>query len=88
LQNITVVLVVKAVFVVLTLLGTASLWMAIAADMGASLVVKANGLWLLGGTSPRSSEPARGAVAPPAKVHLDACCAGEGDSCGPTRIDT
>jgi Cd2+/Zn2+-exporting ATPase len=34
-------------FVVLTLVGTASLWSAIAADMGASLVVILNGLRLL-----------------------------------------
>jgi Cd2+/Zn2+-exporting ATPase len=38
---------VKAVFVVLTLSGHASLWAAIAADMGASLLVIANGLRLL-----------------------------------------
>lgn len=47
-QNITCSLAVKAVFVVLTLSGFASLWAAIAADMGASLVVIANGLRLLG----------------------------------------
>ena len=36
-----------AVFVVLALLGVATLWMAIAADMGASLLVIFNGLRLL-----------------------------------------
>jgi Cd2+/Zn2+-exporting ATPase len=46
-QNITCSLVVKAIFVVLTMVGFASLWAAIAADMGASLVVIANGLRLL-----------------------------------------
>lgn len=46
-QNIIFALGVKAIFVVLTLLGHASLWAAIAADMGASLVVIANGLRLL-----------------------------------------
>jgi Zn2+/Cd2+-exporting ATPase len=46
-QNITVALGVKAVFFVLTMLGTASLWIAVLADMGASLVVIANGLRLL-----------------------------------------
>jgi Cd2+/Zn2+-exporting ATPase len=45
-QNIAAALVVKAVFVVLTLLGSASLWSAIAADMGASLLVIFNGLRL------------------------------------------
>jgi cation transport ATPase len=38
-QNIAFALTVKGVFVVLTFLGSASLWSAIAADMGASLLV-------------------------------------------------
>ncbi len=46
-QNIAVALSVKVVFFVLTMLGTASLWVAVLADMGASLVVIANGLRLL-----------------------------------------
>ena len=46
-QNITFALAVKGVFVVLTLAGHASLWSAIAADMGASLLVIFNGLRLL-----------------------------------------
>ncbi len=46
-QNIVFSLAVKAVFVVLTLAGHASLWSAIAADMGASLLVILNGLRLL-----------------------------------------
>jgi Cd2+/Zn2+-exporting ATPase len=46
-QNIIASLGVKAVFVVLTLAGHASLWAAIAADMGASLLVIFNGLRLL-----------------------------------------
>lgn len=46
-QNITFALGVKVVFIVLSLFGFASLWMAIAADMGASLLVIANGLRLL-----------------------------------------
>ena len=48
-QNIGFALAVKALFVVLTFLGTASLWAAIAADMGASLLVVANALRLLRG---------------------------------------
>ena len=46
-QNITFSLAVKAIFVVLTFSGFASLWAAIAADMGASLAVIFNGLRLL-----------------------------------------
>lgn len=52
-QNVTVSLGVKAVFVILTFAGHASLWAAIAADMGVSLLVIANALRLLraGGTA-------------------------------------
>ena len=46
-QNITFAVGVKAVFFALTLAGTASLWVAVLADMGASLVVITNGLRLL-----------------------------------------
>ncbi|MBP1621176.1 MAG: heavy metal translocating P-type ATPase, partial [Acidobacteria bacterium] len=45
--NVAFALAVKAAFVVLTLAGHASLWTAIAADMGASLLVIANALRLL-----------------------------------------
>ena len=51
-QNIGFSLFVKAVFVILTFLGSASLWAAIAADMGASLIVIFNGLRLLRPTTP------------------------------------
>jgi Cd2+/Zn2+-exporting ATPase len=46
-QNIAFSLAVKLAFVVLTFAGISSLWGAIAADMGASLLVIANGLRLL-----------------------------------------
>jgi Cd2+/Zn2+-exporting ATPase len=46
-QNIALSLAVKAVFVVLTFAGSASLWAAIAADMGVSLLVIFNALRLL-----------------------------------------
>lgn len=46
-QNIGFSLTVKAVFVLLTLIGISSLWGAIAADTGASLLVIFNGLRLL-----------------------------------------
>lgn len=46
-QNIVLSLVVKALFVVLTFIGFASLWAAIAADMGVSLLVIFNALRLL-----------------------------------------
>jgi Cd2+/Zn2+-exporting ATPase len=43
-QNILFALLVKVVFIALTPLGFTSLWMAVAADMGASLLVIFNGL--------------------------------------------
>jgi len=45
--NIAFSLLLKAAFLVLALLGLATLWMAVVADMGASLVVIANALRLL-----------------------------------------
>lgn len=45
-QNIALSISIKAVFVVLALRGEASMWMAVFADMGASLIVVANGLRL------------------------------------------
>ena len=47
-QNIAIALSIKAVFLVLAFMGTATLWMAAFADMGASLIVVFNGLRLLG----------------------------------------
>lgn len=46
-QNICLALVIKAVFLCLALAGKATLWMAVFADMGASLIVVANGLRML-----------------------------------------
>lgn len=51
-QNIALALGIKAVFLVLALLGSATMWMAVFADMGASLLVVANGLRLLRGLPP------------------------------------
>jgi Cd2+/Zn2+-exporting ATPase len=46
-QNIAFSIATKAIFVILAVAGQATLWMAIAADMGASLLVVANGLRML-----------------------------------------
>jgi Zn2+/Cd2+-exporting ATPase len=46
-MNILFAIALKAVFLVLAVAGAATLWMAVAADMGASLLVIANGLRLL-----------------------------------------
>jgi Cd2+/Zn2+-exporting ATPase len=46
-QNIVLALGIKAVFLMLTFTGDATMWMAVFADMGASLLVVANGLRLL-----------------------------------------
>ena len=50
LQNIVLALGIKTVFLVLAVFGNASMWMAVFADMGASLLVVGNGLRLLRGT--------------------------------------
>jgi Cd2+/Zn2+-exporting ATPase len=47
-QNITLALGIKAVFLILAVFGSATMWMAVFADMGASLLVVLNGLRLLG----------------------------------------
>lgn len=49
-QNIGLALTIKAIFLVMALRGEATLWMAVFADMGASLLVVMNGLRLLRGT--------------------------------------
>ncbi len=46
-QNISLALGIKAVFLVLVLFGMGTMWMAVFADVGASLLVVANGLRLL-----------------------------------------
>ncbi|ODP31960.1 hypothetical protein A9762_24720 [Pandoraea sp. ISTKB] len=46
-QNIAAALAIKAVFFTLAIVGLASLWMAVFADVGASLLVIANGMRLL-----------------------------------------
>jgi Cd2+/Zn2+-exporting ATPase len=46
-QNIALALGIKLVFIALTFTGHATMWMAVFADMGASLLVVFNGLRLL-----------------------------------------
>jgi Cd2+/Zn2+-exporting ATPase len=46
-QNISLALGIKLVFFALAVFGNATMWMAVFADMGASLLVVANGLRLL-----------------------------------------
>lgn len=65
-QNITLALGIKAVFLVLAVFGNATMWMAVFADMGASLLVVGNGLRLLRAvTDPSSSK----SLAPPEHAH-------------------
>lgn len=90
-QNVAFSLGVKALFVTLTFTGFASLWAAIVADMGASLLVIFNGLRLLGrrdgalkGGQPKAERPKAGS--PVMRVGTDpekgcgGCC--EPDACG------
>ncbi|SDV48071.1 heavy metal translocating P-type ATPase [Chitinasiproducens palmae] len=68
-QNITIALGLKAVFVALTIAGLGTLWMAVFADVGASLIVVGNGLRLLRGgraaAASRDRATTRPAVVPP-----------------------
>jgi Cd2+/Zn2+-exporting ATPase len=52
-QNITLALGIKCTFLVLAVFGNASMWMAVFADMGASLLVVGNGLRMLLATKPQ-----------------------------------
>ncbi len=52
-QNIVLALGIKAVFLVLTLTGEGTMWMAVFADVGASLLVVGNGLRLLRAPGPK-----------------------------------
>ena len=62
-QNIGISLATKAVFVGLTAFGMATMWGAIAADVGVSLLVVANALRLMKGAD-RTTHPRHGAVRP------------------------
>ena len=55
LQNISLALGIKAVFLVLAVFGGATMWMAVFADMGASLLVVVNGLRLLAHSTRRAT---------------------------------
>lgn len=64
-QNITLALGIKAVFLVLAVFGSATMWMAVFADMGASLLVVGNGLRLLRGVQdPAAKATVHGERAP------------------------
>ncbi|TAK30207.1 MAG: heavy metal translocating P-type ATPase [Myxococcaceae bacterium] len=58
-QNLALAIGSKAVFFVLALLGVATMWMAVLADMGATLVVVANGLRLVASDGPALLDPHR-----------------------------
>ncbi len=62
-QNISLAMGIKSVFLVWAVLGDATMWMAVFADMGASLLVVGNGLRLLAG--PQSADRTGHAAAPP-----------------------
>ncbi len=59
-QNIGLAIVIKAVFLLLAIFGNATMWMAVFADMGASLLVVFNGLRLLRMPSERGTASVSG----------------------------
>lgn len=60
-QNIAIALGLKAFFLCTTLLGVTNLWMAVLADTGATALVTANALRLLGWRAPTDKSPAANA---------------------------
>ncbi|MES2363423.1 MAG: heavy metal translocating P-type ATPase [Pseudomonadota bacterium] len=56
-QNITLALGIKSVFLVMAVFGAATMWMAVFADVGASLLVVGNGLRLLRGAKNSVTTP-------------------------------
>jgi Cd2+/Zn2+-exporting ATPase len=56
-ENISISIGIKVVFFILTFLGLSTLWMAVFADMGASLIVVLNGLRLLGYSDYKLAKP-------------------------------
>lgn len=67
-QNISLALGIKSVFLILAVFGTATMWMAVFADMGASLLVVGNGLRLLRGA--KGSKTTSTPKAPPKQEHV------------------
>ena len=71
-QNIGISLAVKVIALVLTLLGVVTLWMAVAFDLGTSLLVTANALrlmrWRLPGSGHHHAEPAQAGIGVPSEV--------------------
>ncbi|APW38061.1 copper-translocating P-type ATPase [Rhodoferax koreense] len=67
-QNIVIAIGIKLVFFALAVFGTASMWMAVFADMGASLLVVANGLRLMRG-GPGAHQPQAMPPPRPTAVH-------------------
>ncbi|MFH1085292.1 MAG: heavy metal translocating P-type ATPase [Chloroflexota bacterium] len=57
--NVAFALALKALFMALAVAGVATLWMAVIADVGASLLVTLNGMRLLGQPDPAAARPAR-----------------------------
>ena len=76
-QNVAISLATKAIFVLLAPLGYVTLIVAVAADMGVSLLVTANGLRLLG--RQRTAVPAAKAAHDPSSREAcsDGCCSSE-----------
>ncbi len=68
-QNIVLALSIKGVFFILAVFGTATMWMAVFADMGASLLVVGNGLRLLRVPKDPDAPPATSKKELPAGSH-------------------
>lgn len=71
LQNLVIALALKAAFLVLAVANLATLWMAVAADMGATFLVTLNGLRLLAAGRGAASNKVEAPVHRTASVHTE-----------------
>lgn len=76
-QNFVFALVIKALFVIASLTGVATLWMAVFADTGATLLVIANGMRLL-----RNNAPISLVQQPKQAIEAASCCSTHTACCG------
>jgi Cd2+/Zn2+-exporting ATPase len=77
-QNIVLALAIKAMVLLLAMADWATMWMAVAADVGASLLVIANGMRLVGRAAPETEIATQAEPTTPAEHHAAAGLPGRG----------
>jgi len=77
-QNIMIALAMKLLVLLLAVADLATMWMAVAADVGASLLVISNGMRLIGSGDRRTRTDSRAEIEAPHDHHADASLPGRG----------